>query len=159
MKEYTFSNPVALSEGDGYYWEGQNAQVVYDGTGLEDESDPQRIGFSCEVCGHHHSVDLQDAIMNGWDSFRLFRDGSSASSMAELESKFGLQVVTNDYGTFHRTTLGFSPFTRFVSCAACGQMYMMVLGYGESQPGRYLAVLQGIRKVEGEGLPEGMKAL
>jgi hypothetical protein len=158
MKNYTFLTTVALAEGDGYYWESQNAQVVYDGTGIEDEPNGKILHFGCEVCGQPMEVDIQAAILNGWDSFGKWKAQVSPETLGEFSDKFKLKVEDTEYGVFHRTAMGFTPFVQFVECKSCGEQYLMVLGYGEVQPGRYVGVFQGIRQVDGEGLPEGMNA-
>lgn len=159
MKKYEFLTAVALTEGDAYNWENQEAPVIYDGTGLEDEPEPIEIGFSCNICGHKNTVDIRHIVLNGSDSFRLFREGSSPESLESLVSKFKLKKEESEYGTFYRTAMGFSSFLQFVNCSSCGQQYLWVMGYGEHQPARYLGVLQGIREVSGEGVPAGMKAI
>lgn len=159
MKNYTFLTTVALAEGDGYYWESQDAQVVYDGTGIEDEQDGVILHFGCEVCGNPMEVDVKNAILNGWDSFGKWKSQVSPETMEGFAEKFKLKLEKTEYGDFYRTAMGFSPFVQFVECKSCGEHYIMVLGYGETQPGRYIGVFQGVRQVAGEGLPEGMKAL
>lgn len=92
------------------------ARVVYDGLGLENEAVGPVLQPACTAC---------DAPMT-------------------LVVKRVLDLAPIRHGV--PTALGLTPYDVAVDCPRCGREHRATVGYGEYQPARYIAVLEGIAR-------------
>jgi hypothetical protein len=112
------------------------SKAVYDGLGLEGESEPPVLRPACTACG----VAMELALRRVLDGEAVRPSDPDAE---ELARRFGL---ARREGAWPRLTtdLGLEPYRVELACSACGAAHLAVVGYGEFQPARWVAVLQGV---------------
>lgn len=111
------------------------ASVVYDGLGLELEASPPVLDLACARCAAAMPLSLRRVLGEPRAATRI--------GAGTLAGRFGLVLRGEGEWASLRARLDLTPYALDVECPACGARHVAVIGYGEYQPARYLAVLQG----------------
>jgi hypothetical protein len=120
--------------------------VVYDGLGLEDERQPPHLVVACPSCGAGITVPVAAV---------LALDPLEAEP--EVVEAFGLTTAELGGRSYPVAGLGLVPYGVVGACDSCRERHLAVIGYGEKQPARYMAVYHGVAGVESgaDGHPIG----
>lgn len=154
MKNIELFESVALTEGDGHNWGTDGPLVIYDGYGLEGESEPQEKSFSCNACGERKTFDLRGQI-GDVNYYRNWSDHCSPEDFEVLVKGMDLKVKESLNRKIYLSELDMSPYFQVFECESCLNTFMFCMGYDEKQPGRYVAHLQGLKVCKIDALPDG----
>lgn len=110
---------------------------MYDGLGLETEPNPPVVDLACSGCGAALALAVARVLVA--DPIRSGDPDADA-----LERRFRLDRRGTGEWLALVTRLGLTPYRIDLGCQSCGRRHLAVVGYGEFQPARYLAVFQGL---------------
>jgi len=137
MERIRLTSPVEVNDLVGSRWSPDGPIVVYDGLGLEDEARPPVLRVACPWCGEEVSVAVADVLC----AERVAFD-------PELVDAYGLDTLDGPGPPRPMAGLGLTPYALRDRCERCHEDFMAVIGYGEKQPARYMAVYHGVAAID-----------
>ncbi len=145
MEPARVTSAVDIDDDVGERWWNGGPTVVYDGLGLESESSPIELWHSCRSCrARAVRFDVREVLAPGR---QLVAEGG-ARWVSQLAKAFGLETSHLLERPSFVTSSGSTPHFLRSDCTRCGAQHGAVLGYGEHQPARYIATVEGVGLVE-----------
>lgn len=120
--------------------------AFFDGMGEEQA----RLRFGCAACGADNDAHLLSFV----DAAHAWFRGLDDADRQRIVRLFDCPLHEFDGKAMVSAHAALSPYFGLRDCAACGCGHLLYVAFGELQPARYQATLQGIARLAVDGAPE-----
>jgi hypothetical protein len=120
--------------------------AFFDGMGEEHA----RLRFGCAACGADNDAHLLSFV----DAAHVWFRGLDDADRQRIVRVFDCPLREFDGKAMVSAHTALSPYFGLRDCAACGCGHLLYVAFGELQPARYQATLQGIARLAVDDVPE-----